>query len=113
MCFVLKKQLRSRRPVFRFILTTAAALAASGLVQPRPACSAENAPTKTAAEDKRNHWAFKAPVRPAVPVVKQKGWVRNPIDAFVLAKLEKEKLKPSPAADRITLLRRLNLDLIG
>src|SRR5262245_9975941 len=48
--------------------------------------------------DKRNHWAFKTPVRPAVPAVKQERWVRNPIDNFVLAKLEKEKLLPSEQA---------------
>ena len=64
-------------------------------------------------EDKRNHWAFKPPVRPALPSVKQKKWVRNPIDDFVLARLEQEHLKPSPDADRITLIRRLSLDLIG
>src|SRR5437764_268565 len=64
-------------------------------------------------EDKRNHWAFKAPVRRAVPAVKDTKWVRDPIDDFVLARLEKEKLKPSPEADRVTLIRRLSLDLIG
>jgi len=62
---------------------------------------------------KRNHWAFKAPVRPAVPQVSNKKWPRNPIDNFVLARLEKDKLKPSPEADRITLIRRLSLDLTG
>ncbi len=60
-----------------------------------------------------NHWAFKTPARPELPKVKDAAWVRNPIDAFVLAKLEKEGLKPSPEADRATLLRRLSLDLIG
>ena len=59
------------------------------------------------------HWAFKPPVRPAIPQVGQPGWVRSPIDAFVLAKLDAEKLKPSPEADRVTLCRRLYLDLIG
>ena len=63
--------------------------------------------------DKRNHWAFKAPVRPAVPTVADKKWVRDPIDNFVLARLEKEHLKPSPEADRVTLIRRLTLDLTG
>src|SRR6185312_13439750 len=63
--------------------------------------------------DKRNHWAFKAPVRPPVPVVKNRKWVRDPIDSFVLARLEKEGLKPSPEADRVTLIRRLSLDLTG
>jgi len=59
------------------------------------------------------HWAYVPPKRPAVPKVKNAAWVRNPIDAFVLARLEKEGLKPSPQADRVTLLRRLSLDLIG
>ncbi len=59
------------------------------------------------------HWAFVAPVRPAVPTVTNKAWLRNPIDAFVLARLEKENLSPSPEADKVTLLRRLSLDLIG
>ncbi len=59
------------------------------------------------------HWAFQRPTRPAVPVVKNTAWIRNPIDAFVLARLEAEHLEPSPEADRATLLRRLSLDLIG
>src|SRR2546423_1162901 len=49
-------------------------------------------------EDKMEHWAFKAPVRPAEPKVKNKKWVRNPIDSFVLSRLEKQKLAPSPEA---------------
>ncbi len=65
------------------------------------------------APDARRHWAFIAPTRPAVPHPNAANWVRNPIDAFVLQKLEKEGLKPSPEADRVTLLRRLSLDLIG
>lgn len=65
-------------------------------------------------EDPRlKHWAFKAPVRPAPPQPRNRRWLRNPIDAFILARLEQEKLTPSPEADRITLLRRLALDLLG
>ncbi|HEY2156984.1 MAG TPA: PSD1 and planctomycete cytochrome C domain-containing protein, partial [Isosphaeraceae bacterium] len=60
-----------------------------------------------------NHWAFKPPVRPELPKVKDATRVRNPIDAFVLARLEKEGMKPSPEAERATLLRRLSLDLVG
>lgn len=59
------------------------------------------------------HWAFTAPVRPAAPQVKNAAWVRNPIDAFVLEQLERESLAPAAAADKVTLLRRLSLDLIG
>jgi len=68
---------------------------------------------KTASTDKRNHWAFKTPVRPAVPAVAYEKWTRNPIDSFVLARLEKEKLSPSPEAERHVLIRRLSLDLTG
>lgn len=59
------------------------------------------------------HWSFIAPVRPAVPKVKRAPWVRNPIDAFVLARLEAAGLEPAPEADRRTLARRLSLDLTG
>ena len=61
----------------------------------------------------QEHWAFVPPRRPALPEVKQKDWPKNAIDYFVLSRLEKEKLSPSPAADRYTLVRRLSLDLIG
>jgi hypothetical protein len=63
--------------------------------------------------DYRVHWAFVAPRRPQLPRVQDAAWVRNPIDAFILARLEGEGLRPSSAADRLTLLRRLHLDLIG
>jgi mono/diheme cytochrome c family protein len=59
------------------------------------------------------HWAFRAPQRPAVPSVQDETWPRNPIDRFILARLETEGIKPSPQADRITLIRRLSLDLLG
>ena len=59
------------------------------------------------------HWSFQPIRRPEIPFVKNASWVRNPIDAFVLARLQREKIKPSPEADRATLLRRLSLDLIG
>jgi hypothetical protein len=65
------------------------------------------------ARDVKPHWAYVKPVRPALPKVNHSRWPRNPIDAFILARLEKEKLKPSPEADRVTLIRRLSLDLTG
>ncbi len=61
----------------------------------------------------QSHWAFVTPVRPAIPVVKNRAWIRNEIDAFVLARLEREGLKPSAQADAARLLRRLSLDLTG
>ncbi len=59
------------------------------------------------------HWAFVKPIRSAPPQVRNKAWIKTPIDQFVLARLEKEGLAPSPEADRVTLLRRLSLDLTG
>ncbi|MBL8290944.1 MAG: DUF1553 domain-containing protein [Bryobacterales bacterium] len=61
----------------------------------------------------QQHWSYTPPQRKEPPVVTSKGWVRNPIDQFVLARLEQEKLKPSPEADKATLLRRVTLDLTG
>lgn len=61
----------------------------------------------------QQHWAFVAPKQPALPMVKQGDWPKSPIDYFVLAKLEAAGLKPSPEADKYTLVRRLYLDLIG
>src|SRR4051794_18724959 len=59
------------------------------------------------------HWSFIAPVRPTPPKVRDESWVRNPIDRFVLATLERHGLTPSAEADRRTLARRLSLDLTG
>src|SRR5439155_14210595 len=69
-------------------------------------------PTGTGGKD-RGHWAFRPPVRPSEPPVRAKNGIRNPIDRFILARLEAEELSPSPQADQVTLLRRLSLDLIG
>lgn len=63
--------------------------------------------------DPKNHWAFKSPVRSPLPAVKNKKWIRNPIDVFILARLEKEKLRPATEAEKVTLIRRLSLDLLG
>jgi len=70
------------------------------------AATADSAATK-------KHWAFIPPARPGLPAVKQTHWPRNAIDYFILARLEKEGIKPAPEADRVTLIRRLSLDLTG
>jgi mono/diheme cytochrome c family protein len=59
------------------------------------------------------HWAYVPPTRPDLPAVVQSSWVRNPIDQFILARLEREGLKPAPEADKETLLRRVTYDLTG
>ena len=75
--------------------------------------AAEAKPQPAADKTALRHGAFQAPIRPKVPEVKNKNWVRTPIDNFILARLEKEELQPSPEADKTTWLRRLNLDLVG
>ena len=59
------------------------------------------------------HWAYATPVRPQEPAVQNQAWVRNPIDRFVLAELERRGIAPSPEADRATLIKRLYADLAG
>ena len=64
-------------------------------------------------KSKADHWSFTAPKSIDPRHVANSAWVRNPIDTFILAKLEAEGIAPSPEADRYTLVRRLSLDLIG
>jgi hypothetical protein len=61
----------------------------------------------------QKHWSLLAPVKAELPPVTNTAWVKNPIDHFVLARLEAEQLAPAPEADRRTLLRRLSFDLTG
>ncbi|MBV9746149.1 MAG: DUF1553 domain-containing protein [Acidobacteriia bacterium] len=61
----------------------------------------------------RNYWAFQPIAKPAPPAVKNKQWVKTPIDAFILAKLEERGVQPNPPADKLTLLRRATIDLTG
>jgi mono/diheme cytochrome c family protein len=72
------------------------------------------APEETITEVLRSdHWAFKQPELPTIPAVKQAEWVQNPIDNFILERLETEGIAPSAPADRATLMRRVSLDLTG
>jgi hypothetical protein len=80
-------------------------LAAAGLFLPATPLRAADAPERP--------WAFTAPRRPDLPPVHHRDWVRNPLDAFVLARLEAKGLAPSDPADKLTLLRRVTFDLTG
>jgi mono/diheme cytochrome c family protein len=73
----------------------------------------ETAPAESASTKHRDHWAFQPVRKPPVPRARNQAWVRNPIDAFVLQKLDEHGWKPSPAAKAGDLLRRLYLDLTG
>jgi hypothetical protein len=61
----------------------------------------------------QRHWSFITPIRPSLPKIKNKEWPKNAIDHFVLERLEREGMEPSPEADRATLIRRVSLDLTG
>ena len=107
-----------RHETIRWATTLASLVLAANAIsaEPRKAARAldkltDYDATVTAAD--RGHWAFQPVVRPAVPNVKREDWVRNPIDAFVLAGLEKVGWSPAPPVDRRALMRRLYLDLSG
>ena len=68
---------------------------------------------KIGSQPSLTHWAYQSLTKPEAPAVKDRQWVKNPIDAFILARLEKEGIEPSPRTDRHTLIRRLSLDLVG
>lgn len=86
-----------------------------GAVDPREAKEAEGAPKPVgmSIEEGREFWSFRPVANPPLPEVKQKDWVKTPIDAFLLAKLELNGLKPAPMADKATLIRRVTFDLTG
>ena len=81
-----------------------------------PFLSAEGPSRDSYTPAERRHWAFqprKLPVVPAFSSPADRRWVRNPVDAFILSKLEAGSLRPAPAADRATLIRRVSYDLTG
>ncbi|HKD38498.1 MAG TPA: DUF1549 domain-containing protein, partial [Pirellulales bacterium] len=97
----------------RFISIVPSAVSHLALVM---ALLASCAPVRAAdppAEFKQGDWPFLPLKRPPVPTVKKADWVKNPIDAFVLAKLEAKGLQPSPRAEKLALLRAVTYDLIG
>ncbi|HXD87794.1 MAG TPA: DUF1549 and DUF1553 domain-containing protein [Urbifossiella sp.] len=96
--------------MIRFATATLAALALICTLL-RGAEPGYDDPPITAAD--RTHWSFKTPLRPKLPTVKNARWIKTPIDAFILARLEAAGLAPSPEADRLTLIRRVTLDLTG
>jgi hypothetical protein len=74
---------------------------------------AAKAPSQSDRAAETTHWSFRPTKRPPVPDVRNRDWLHNPVDTFVLAELEKKSIKPAPDADRRTLLRRVFFDLIG
>jgi hypothetical protein len=74
---------------------------------------AASVPDKPFTQEDREYWPLQPVRRPDVPKVKNAAWVRNPIDAFILQRLEEKGIPPSPEADRTTLIRRVTFDLTG
>ena len=87
----------------------------AGAVWPETTASSAAAKSgaKTITAEQRNFWAFRVVQKPALPSVENEAWVRNPVDRFVLARLEAEGLKPAGPASKRTLIRRAYFDLIG
>ena len=71
------------------------------------------APSESFSQEQREHWAYQPVKRALPPVVKESGWVKNPIDRFILAEIEKLSLVHAPEADRVALIRRVTFDLTG
>lgn len=86
---------------------------AQGAPQGKAAEAQGNGPDPLVTDKDRQFWSFQSPKRPAVPAIRSGNRARNPIDAFVLAKLEAKSLSLSPEADKITLIRRASFDLTG
>ena len=84
----------------------------AGAVDPRTAPTKAPSLSETASKAKA-HWAFQPISKPVVPTVNDRAWVRTPIDAYVLALLERNGMKPNGMADKPTLIRRAYFDLIG
>ncbi len=92
-----------------FHLAVMAVLAGGALVAANNAAAVKDPFTPA----QRKYWAFQPITRPQPPAVKHSETLHNPIDAFIAAKLDAKGLQPAPAADRVTLIRRVSLDLIG
>lgn len=80
-----------------------------GAPDPRVGTSA----VKIASTSGKKHWAWQPVRKPAVPEVNDSTWCKTPIDHFIVSKLEEKELKPNPAADKRTLIRRASYDLLG
>src|SRR5437773_5678185 len=102
----------------RTLLQTVVLIAALG-IRPSAIYAGDPLPKELARYDAliksadRKHWGFQPVQRPAVSVVKNGDWVRNPIDAFVLARMEAQGWRPAPTVEPRALLRRIFLDLTG
>jgi hypothetical protein len=105
----------ARRRCVRFVLPLLGLSSALGIALAAPPAKAPPPSSDEPAwsEPQRRHWSLQPVKRPAIPATRTTGWVRNPIDAFILSEIEAAGLKPAQEADRVTLIRRLRSDLTG
>jgi Protein of unknown function (DUF1553)/Protein of unknown function (DUF1549) len=94
-------------------LTMFLCMAAGLLAGDKPAPADGVASPESFSAEQREHWSYQPVKRVAPPAVKETGWVRNPIDRFILAEIEKLEMVHSPEADKVALIRRVTFDLIG
>ena len=118
-------RLRWAHSQYLMIITASLIAAAPGGDLPRSILSRCNAATEEPATEEagveevtgevfsHGQWPFTPAERPEIPIVGRSDWLQNPIDAFVLAKLEEKAISPNEKADKLTLLRRLTFDLTG
>src|SRR5262245_39556713 len=92
------------------VVTAASASDSGSFARPIQPASTEPSRVPTNAS---SHWAFRPPKEPPLPRVAQASWVQTPVDRFILAQLEEHGLRPAPAADKSTLIRRATYDLLG
>jgi hypothetical protein len=95
-------------PLVAFLIVVAGLLAGD-----KPTPTVDYAPPENFSHDQREHWSYQPVKRVAPPAVKECGWVKNPIDQFILSELEKLEMSHAPAADRVSLIRRVTFDLTG
>ncbi len=107
-------QMPPKKPLSEAEVNTLVQWVQRGAPDPRDSTSPRPAVVKgMSLEEGRQFWSFQPIANPPIPSVKNPQWVRTPIDAFILAKLEEHDLAPAPPADRRTLIRRASFDLIG
>ena len=103
----------SARKKTLFPLAATLVVVASVTAGDKPPASQDVAPPEKFSHEQRDHWAYQPVRRVVPPAVKEAGWVRNPIDSFILAEIEKLGMSHAPEADRVALIRRVTYDLTG
>ena len=107
----------AKLPSFHFVICLGIAFCANATAEESQESRTEQAEAASSAESnlgvENQHWAFRRPARPSVPLCDNESWPAGEIDRFILRKLEQENLNPTRAADRYSLLRRVTFDLTG